>query len=349
VDSLGHDLLLLMLNLSRIQDRERIVRLFEEALSAAVPGVTVRQLEEGEDAGGGEVVEVATPEVHSGRLVIDDPGGLLSERDRGRFRNAIRMLAVVLENVTRAERLAAANHELEAFAYSVSHDLRAPLRHVDGYLGLLRKHLGAAIDDRARQYLDTVSGEARRMDALIQDLLAFSRMGRAELARESVELGPLVREVVGDLTPETAGRDVRWAIAELPAVCGDRAMLRAAFANLLRNALKFTRPRPRAEIEVRREPADAREVVVSVRDNGVGFDMAHAGKLFGAFQRLHRADEFEGTGIGLANVRRIVERHGGRAWAEGELGKGACFYLSLPSAPAAANGRDARLASKAAG
>ena len=370
-DVFGHELLLLMLSLSRVRDRERVLQLFVEALSQALPGVKVCRLPDGEE-GAGEVVEVATPEERFGRLLVVDPAGALSDQDRGRLRSAINMLAVVLENISRAEQLAnenahldaavaqrtaelrllageledrvaertrqltAANKELDAFAYSVSHDLRAPLRHVDGYAELLRQDLGEGLSARARYHLDTLSAEVRRMSNLIDDVLAFSRTARVRLAVQPVELGPLVHEVAARLAVEAGDRDVRWSVAKLPAVGGDPAMLRVAFTNLLSNALKFTRPRPRAEIEVGSRSDGDDAVVVHIRDNGVGFDPRHAGKLFTAFERLHRSDEFEGSGIGLATVRRVVERHGGRIWAESILGEGATFFLRLPLRPAAA-------------
>ena len=172
------------------------------------------------------------------------------------------------------------------------------------------------------------------MGSLIDDLLEFSRMSRTRLAVRPVELGPLVREVVVDLEADAAGRDVRWSIGELPAVLGDRALLRVVLVNLLGNALKFTRTRPRPEIEVDCRPAEGGDgAVVRVRDNGVGFDPRYADRLFDVFERLHRAEDFEGTGIGLATVRRIVERHGGRTWAEGVPGEGATFCLWLPARP----------------
>jgi two-component system, sensor histidine kinase and response regulator len=226
--------------------------------------------------------------------------------------------------------LAAANQELEAFSYSVSHDLRAPLRHIDGFAGLLAKHLESRLDETGRRYLTTISGAAKQMDALIDDLLTFSRIGSAELRRTWVDLAGLVREVRGILEPETAGRHITWEIGDLPEVQGDPRLLRLVLQNLIGNALKYTRTRREARIEigVRRE---ATEIVLFIRDNGVGFDMRYAERLFGVFQRLHTSTEFEGTGIGLASVRRIVRRHGGRVWAEGEVDRGASFSFALPN------------------
>jgi light-regulated signal transduction histidine kinase (bacteriophytochrome) len=229
--------------------------------------------------------------------------------------------------------LEAANKEMHAFTYTVSHDLRAPLRHIDGFLELLQRKAGTALDEQSRHYMDAISQAANKMGLLIDDLLAFSRMGRHALSFQAVDLGTLVREVIGELAPEAAGRDIDWRVGDLPAVNGDAAMLRMVLVNLIANALKFTQPRKGARIEIGSLPGQDAEVVIFVRDNGVGFDMTYADKLFGVFQRLHRADQFEGTGIGLANVRRIISRHGGRTWAEGEVDQGASFYFALPLKP----------------
>jgi PAS domain S-box-containing protein len=226
--------------------------------------------------------------------------------------------------------LEAANKELEAFAYSVSHDLRTPLRHINGFVNLLHERLTGQLDEESKEDLETVITATNHMGALIDDLLSFSRMGRQGMSQAQVDMGELVKEVIHDLKAETAGRKIEWRIAKLPIVTGDRAMLHIVLFNLLANAVKYTRPRPTAQIEIGLGKGEKGETAVFVRDNGVGFDMQFAEKLFGVFQRLHRIDEFEGTGIGLANVHRIISRHGGRTWGEGEVDKGATFYFSLP-------------------
>ncbi len=250
---------------------------------------------------------------------------------RRRADEEVRALNQELEQrvADRTALLEATNQELEAFAYSVSHDLRAPVRHIDGFLGLLEAQTAGSLDEQSAHYMEAIAASAKRMGTLIDDLLSFSRMGRAEIVKVQTDLSALVREVIDDFSPEADGRKVRWHIGVLPVVRGDRNLLRAVLSNLLSNALKFTRPREIAEIEIGSESA-ASETVVFVRDNGVGFDPQYGQKLFGTFQRLHRADEFPGTGIGLANVRRIINRHGGRTWATGEPDHGATFYFSLP-------------------
>jgi light-regulated signal transduction histidine kinase (bacteriophytochrome) len=257
---------------------------------------------------------------------IDRDFGLIQEQ-----RDTINRLNTDLERrvAERTAQLEAANKELESFCYSVSHDLRMPLRHIDGYIGLLANESGDRLSGESQRYLQVVTEASRNMGRLIDDLLAFSRMGREELKEERVDLDALLKECIESLESETRGRNIVWKLAPLPAVRGDRAMLRQVFANLLGNAIKYTGPRDPAEIEVGcAGDADDRRVLY-VRDNGVGFDMQYADKLFGVFQRLHRADQFEGTGIGLANVRRIISRHGGRVWAEAEEERGAVFYFTL--------------------
>jgi hypothetical protein len=241
------------------------------------------------------------------------------------------LLIATLEETGRAnEQLAALNRELETFSYSVSHDLRAPLRHIMGFVDMLQKNASATLDEPSRRLLGRVAEAAGRMGQLIDDLLAFSRMGRSEFLRRKVDLGALVGEVVEELREESPGRDILFRKGDLPQVTGDPAMLRVVLMNLVSNALKYTRTRERPEVEVGSLGGGPGEVVVFVRDNGVGFDMRYTDKLFGVFQRLHPAEEFEGSGIGLATVRRIIHRHGGRTWAEGEPGRGATFYFALP-------------------
>ncbi len=230
----------------------------------------------------------------------------------------------------RTAQLESANKELEAFSYTVSHDLRAPLRHIIGFLELLQKESGTALNERSRHYMDNISESAKNMSLLIDDLLSFFRMGRHALSFKQVELGTLVRDVVRELEHDATGRKIEWRIGDLPSVKCDERMLRIVLTNLISNALKFTRSRSQSRIEIGSLPDQDSESVIFVRDNGVGFDMAYAQKLFGVFQRLHRAEDFEGTGIGLASVRRIIARHGGRIWAQGEPDRGAVFYFTLP-------------------
>jgi light-regulated signal transduction histidine kinase (bacteriophytochrome) len=230
--------------------------------------------------------------------------------------------------------LSAANKELEAFSYTVSHDLRAPLRHIDGYAELLEKHAGTALDHKGRRYVKTISESARQMGVLIDELLAFSRLDKAELRMADVNLDQLVEEILKDVCLQPQERKIAWTVHSLPTVYGDRTMLRQALINLIDNAVKYTGPRQEAVIEI--GPLDQvqigpDEAGLFIRDNGVGFDMRYAHKLFCVFQRLHTAEEFEGTGVGLATVQRVVGRHGGRVWAEGVLDRGATFYVALPS------------------
>ncbi|MDR5854627.1 ATP-binding protein [Caballeronia sp. LZ062] len=244
------------------------------------------------------------------------------------------------ERAELATELARANKELEAFSYSVSHDLRAPLRHIAGYGDLLRELEAERMSDKSRRFLNNMLESARFAGTLVDDLLTFSQMGRAALRPAPVDLGQLVRLIVREYEAETAGRRIEWVIGDLPRVIGDAAFLQLAVRNLISNAVKYTRTRESAKIEIF-ATRSGDEHVIGVRDNGVGFDMKYEGKLFGVFQRLHRAEEFEGTGIGLANVRRIVERHEGRTWAEGRLGEGAVFYFSLPVEFQSVTGREA--------
>ncbi len=252
--------------------------------------------------------------------------------ERKKAEEALRRLNNELDRrvLDRTAQLEASNKELETFTYSVSHDLRAPLRHIDGFMKLLQKKAGTVLDKQDRHFMDNISDSAQKMGRLIDELLSFTWMGRHSLSYQRVELGALVQDVIRELEPDAAGRKIDWRIGDLPVVSGDAAMLRVVLVSLISNALKFSRPRQEVRIEIGSQPGQDPETVIFVRDNGVGFDMAYADKLFGVFQRLHRADEFEGTGIGLANVRRIIARHGGRTWAQGDPELGATFYFALP-------------------
>jgi signal transduction histidine kinase len=229
----------------------------------------------------------------------------------------------------RGAELQASNKELEAFAYSVSHDLRAPLRHMAGFSELLQKNSASILDGKSKRYIGVILESAKKMGTLIDDLLGFSRIGRAETSKTTVNLAQLVEEALSEVRRDLGDRNIVWKVDKLPAAYGDRAMLRLALVNLISNAAKFTRTRTPAEIEIGYMEQTDNQVAMFVRDNGVGFDMKYASKLFGVFQRLHPTEAFEGTGIGLATVQRIAHRHGGRAWGEGVVGEGATFYLSI--------------------
>ncbi|MCU0474284.1 MAG: PAS domain S-box protein [Bacteroidales bacterium] len=230
----------------------------------------------------------------------------------------------------RTAQLEASNKELEAFSYSVSHDLRAPLRHVSGYVELLSKRFQSDLPEKGQHYLNSITDSVHIMGMLIDDLLQFSRTGRMEMHQSDFDMNEVVKEVIESQLKDNPDRKIEWVVGKLASVNGDEAMLRLVWINLLSNAVKFTRTRKKARIEIG-VGEENKELVFFVRDNGVGFDMQYAQKLFGVFQRLHPTEEFEGTGIGLANVQRIVLRHGGRAWAEAEPDKGAVFYFSIPN------------------
>ncbi|HLZ41428.1 MAG TPA: ATP-binding protein [Candidatus Sulfotelmatobacter sp.] len=249
----------------------------------------------------------------------------------------VRRLNAGLEQqvLRRTAELEAANQELEAFTYAVAHDLRAPLRHIHGFSDLLQQDSESVLSVDGRHSLDCVRKGTLRMEKLLEDLLNLSRFGRQSLHRREVDLKTLVREVMDDLAPDTKDRQIEWIIRELPVANCDPALMKIVFANLLSNAVKFTRPRPTATIEVGQTTRQG-EPVLFVRDNGAGFDMRHAGRLFGVFQRLHRAEDFEGTGVGLATAPRILQKHGARIWAEAAPDKGATFYFTCGAAPAAA-------------
>jgi PAS domain S-box-containing protein len=229
----------------------------------------------------------------------------------------------------RTSELMAANREMEAFTYSVAHDLRAPLRHIDAFARILHEDFASTLAPEAQRYLENIRNGSRNMSRLVDDLLNLARVGRQELKRQPVPLGGLVNEVLADLKNETQGRSIEWHLQPLPSAQCDPGLLKQVFANLLSNAVKYTRPREVAVIEVGADKKNG-ETTLFVRDNGVGFNMKYSDKLFGVFQRLHRAEEFEGTGVGLATVDRIIRKHGGSVWAEAGVDKGATFYFTIP-------------------
>lgn len=252
-------------------------------------------------------------------------------RDITARKNAERAMRTLNASLKRkGEELELANKELETFSYTVSHDLRSPLRHIGGFVELLQKHAGQTIDEKGNRYLEIITTAAKHMGDLIDDLLVFSRMGRTDLMNTRVDLTNLAQDVIQSMEPDTQGRKIQWKLGSLPEVLGDPSMLRMVFVNLLSNALKYTRSRSLAVIELGSRREENGDCVVWVKDNGVGFDMNYVHKLFGVFQRLHSSDEFEGTGIGLATVQRIMLRHGGRVWAEGKIQEGATMYCLFP-------------------
>jgi PAS domain S-box-containing protein len=230
----------------------------------------------------------------------------------------------------RTVELQTANSEMEAFSYSVSHDLHAPLRHVLGYMNLLQEDAGPSLSEESLLQIKKIFRAVKRMGNLIDDLLAFSKIEKSVMNKTDVDLNQLLQETLKDFQDDTNGRNIVWETRPLPRVQGDAALLRLVFVNLISNAVKFTGARAQAKIEIGCASSSDVETVIFIRDNGAGFNQEYADKLFGVFQRMHSQDEFEGTGIGLANVRRIIHRHGGRTWAEGEIEVGATFYFSIP-------------------
>jgi two-component system, sensor histidine kinase and response regulator len=265
--------------------------------------------------------------------------------ERARIAGEVSKLNMVLEQ--RNEDLTAANSDLEAFSHSVSHDLRMPLRHIQAYVSMIEESALSRLNADEQRRLKGVREAAQRMSQLIDDLLAFARIGRTAMCRSPVDLNSLVKAVITELQPEIKNRKVEWTLQQLPYISGDRPLLHQVFLNLLANAVKYTRTRAQARIQVFAVEQDD-EIIVGVKDNGVGFDAAYSDKLFGVFQRLHSATEFEGTGVGLANVRRIVQRHGGRTWAESVINEGATLYFSLPAPDNAECGMPAPDAQKVA-
>ena len=228
--------------------------------------------------------------------------------------------------------LAVSNRDMESFTYSVAHDLRAPLRHIHAYSMILAEDLGDAISSDTKASLDVIMARSQDLARMVDDLLALARVGRRELSVQVTELPALVHNVIQDLKQEIGSRDIRWKIGDLPYVSCDSGLMKQVFYNLLSNSVKYSSPRSPAVIEVARRLINSEEVIF-VRDNGVGFNMRYADKLFGVFQRLHRREDFEGTGVGLATVQRIIQKHGGRIWAEAEPDNGATFYFTLPPEP----------------
>jgi PAS domain S-box-containing protein len=305
--------------------REGYQRVFSEGFATDYP-LTIRHAN-------GRLTDV----LYNASVYTDSGGNVLgvfaAARDitaRKRAEEEIRRLNQDLERrvAERTGELAAANRELEAFTYSVSHDLRAPLRQVDGFSQILLEEFGPQLEKAAQHHLQRIRDGTRQMGKLVDDLLNLSRVGRQEMSLRVTRLNPLIEEVLVQFEPQMQGRKIEWQIGELPSLECDPTLLKQVLANLLSNALKFTRPRERAVIEVGMSTQDG-QAVIFVRDNGVGFSMKYVDKLFGVFQRLHRAEDFEGTGVGLATVQRIIHKHGGRVWAEGEPDNGATFYFTL--------------------
>jgi PAS domain S-box-containing protein len=261
----------------------------------------------------------------------NDPVILLTASDiTARKRSEEQILELNIQLEDKVEQISDVNRELEAFSYSVSHDLRAPLRHIAGFAAKLDQQLDTT-DDKIRHYIEVIESSARRMSDLIESLLVYSRLGRHALRLQTVDMQSLVEDVRAMLESDVGERRIEWRVAPLPGIVADENMMRQVWQNLLGNAVKYTAGQPVARIEVASRRSPRGEYVFSVKDNGVGFDMQYAGKLFGVFQRLHKASEFAGTGIGLANVRRILVRHGGRIWADAAAGQGATFEFLLPA------------------
>jgi len=269
-------------------------------------------------------ISLSPLETEDGMLVS---GAIRDITERKIAETEIRSLNEGLES--RNNDLASTNRELEAFTYSVAHDLRAPLRHIYGFSKILSEEFGPTMEAEARAYIADILQDTERMGQMIDDLLSLARLSRQEATFQVVGLGKVVSDVIDDLAAETKGRNIQWKIDELPFVECDRGLIKQVFANLISNAIKYTRPRDPAIIEIGRAASDGDDPVIFIRDNGVGFNMKYADKLFGVFQRLHRSEDFEGTGVGLATIQRIIHKHSGRVWVEAEVDKGATFYFNI--------------------
>ncbi len=318
------------------EEDQPLMEIEDNPVQRALRGETVRNLVLGAPhAVTGDMLWVVTSAAPVRDSTGEIRGAVLTFRDiteRKLAEEEVRRLNQELERriLDRTSQLEAANQEMEAFAYSVSHDVRAPLRNLSTFIELAQPDSGETVEEHCGQYLGLLHQSVIEMRQLIDNLMLFSHIGRARLATTEVELDQLLRQVIQDLKTQIEDRHITWNIASLPTVTGDRTMLRVVFQNLVSNALEFTRTRQDARIEIGSIEDSPRETAIYVRDNGVGFDMAQADKLFGGLQHLRGVDDFEGTGIGLANVRRIISRHGGRTWAQGKVDEGATFYFSLP-------------------
>ncbi len=273
--------------------------------------------------------EVLLLTVELDKRVAERTAELTAAQEQLRRKNA--------ELLIRSAQLEAANKELEAFSYSVSHDLRAPLRHINGYLQALSEEAPPELNEAARGFIAAISSSTERMNALIEDVLNFSRMSRASMSESQIDTNQLVEEVIQEMGEETRNRNIQWDLQALPTIRADHALLKQVWINLLSNAVKYTRPRNDAKISIGCDDRGG-QWEFFVRDNGVGFDMRYADKLFGVFQRMHSPEQFEGTGIGLANVRQIIRRHGGETRAESKIDVGTTIYFSIPKPGSSAQG-----------